>query len=360
MKLAGHHKITELAIQEFRAELPGSSRAFAAGQLRGALGLSAGDLAVWRDLLDVLILGHWSNFAQKHHFMRRFDGQSPYAAYQEGCSWIRSNALEFAKAAAVGDGKCRLQSLANACHALEDSFADGHATRGSGWTKNGHGKRVPVRGNDEHRPDPIMHVKMYAGAEKEGHSHDDTKWWNPLLDQLSLQGRQAKNAVKAMLHVVFEAVFEARKNKAPLLQLPRWLQFESHYLVPHKDLGRQRDHAYDLIDEFYCGIVWGNTNTALNFNEKGLAEAVFSRIGVRTNRVRDVFRRLDDHHNSDADDVAQYYVEILQSPRGAVVRNAVAGDPRLVDLLIKVMDEGWTSGGEEKCIAFLRGLKKKR
>lgn len=37
---------------------------------------------IQRDILD-LSGGHWSDYGQKHHFMRRFDGQSPYEAYTE-------------------------------------------------------------------------------------------------------------------------------------------------------------------------------------------------------------------------------------------------------------------------------------
>src|SRR5262249_19543086 len=89
--LTGHWKITEQAVKEL-------STARAANPLNRGLGEA--DLptnAVTRDVLDVLILGHWADFGQKHHFMRKFDGQREYEAHQDAVDWIRSNALEAAQ-----------------------------------------------------------------------------------------------------------------------------------------------------------------------------------------------------------------------------------------------------------------------
>src|SRR5262245_8133385 len=89
--LTGHREITAQAVRELAAEWPNSPllRNLDAAGLPGSV--------VKRDIIDVLILGHWADFGQKHHFMRKFDGQSPYQAYVDAVEWIRSNALEAAQ-----------------------------------------------------------------------------------------------------------------------------------------------------------------------------------------------------------------------------------------------------------------------
>src|SRR5215510_10300856 len=158
--LTGHRRITKRAVAELSKD--SSDPLFA--NLKSA---NLQNHAVMRDLFDVVTLGHWLNFGQKHHFMRRFDGQKPYAAYLENIEWIRSNALSAArkmqeriqskfvpmaggtpkpapKGGALtpeqrlggkmvfdgGDGDgVDWQNLGNACHALQDSFAGGHVLR---------------------------------------------------------------------------------------------------------------------------------------------------------------------------------------------------------------------------------------
>src|SRR5258707_11415314 len=89
--LGGHKRLTKQAVEELRSGKHSSPimKALPAARLQ--------DSAVARDLIDVLILGHWLDFGQQHHFMRRFDGQSPFSAYSEGTEWIRSNAQKTAR-----------------------------------------------------------------------------------------------------------------------------------------------------------------------------------------------------------------------------------------------------------------------
>ena len=64
-KLSGHRSISKIAVSEI-------IRACTSRPLVG--NLKKADLpgnAVFRDIIDVMTLGHWSDFAQKHHFMRR-------------------------------------------------------------------------------------------------------------------------------------------------------------------------------------------------------------------------------------------------------------------------------------------------
>ena len=90
-KLEGHKLITVQAVKEIKGSC---STHPLGGNLSGA-NLPAH--VVNRDILDVIILGHWADFGQSHHFMRRFDGQSPYEAYVESVEWIRSNAFQTSK-----------------------------------------------------------------------------------------------------------------------------------------------------------------------------------------------------------------------------------------------------------------------
>ena len=130
--------------------------------------------------------------------MRRFDGQSPYQAYEEGVEWIRGNSIQAASqissqmrswfparewssgvsSSASYRSQCvapelvvhrrndprgalvfsrsvqgNWQTFGNAIHALEDSFARGHVDREDGQSAE--------------RAGPIRHIRRYAGAERE-------------------------------------------------------------------------------------------------------------------------------------------------------------------------------------------------
>ena len=64
------------------------------------------------------------------------------------------------------------------------------------------------------------------------------------------------------------------------------------------------------------------------------------------------YRKLEKEH---ADDVAELYVNLVQS-KGGTALSSLKGNRPLIQRLIKVMDEGWTSSGEQKCIKFLKSL----
>ena len=96
---------------------------------------------------------------------------------------------------------------------------------------------------------------------------------------------------------------------------------------------------------------WGSLGVTFNMDEEGLAKCLAS-MGGNTERVFTIFKHLDAHHNSDADDVAVLYVGHLMKSPGLAA--AVRADASLTALLIRVMDEGWTSDDEKKAIAFLR------
>ena len=352
MKLDGHQFMTDTAVAEFLKEAPPALEAFARPHLivvvRTEFGRSTvgvGDMAVQRDINDVFTLGHWSNFAQKHHFMRRFDGQSPREAYDDACEWIRSNALKYANS--VLKNFADLQAMGNAAHAVEDSFAGGHATRDA------------HKGPTE--PGAITNIKLYAGDDKHGHSDMDKTWGDADKKTLTLEGRVATNAVKALLKVIFDEVMRAKASKvATLASLSGWAAFKDKWLAASSRLSVERDGAYDLVDDFYRGVVWGDTNTAFNFDEEGMANAIYSKLGTDTKKVYDAFNRLNEYHTVDADDVAEIYVNTLRNDRSLRVPMAVLGDQRLVGLLVSIMKSGWTSDGEQACIDYLQGGAKRR
>ena len=113
-----------------------------------------------------------------------------------------------------------------------------------------------------------------------------------------------------------------------------------------------------LIDKYYSGFVWGDTNHAVNFDEAGLAGAIYSDLQADTTEVYKTFWRLNEYHTVDADDVAEIYVDKLRGRNATPpTLRAVAADSRLKNLLIKVLDEGWTTDNEYACIDFLKELK---
>lgn len=121
----------------------------------------------------------------------------------------------------------------------------------------------------------------------------------------------------------------------------------------HRKQGRHE--AINLIRRF-CKSPFGLTSITLELDEAGLANALFNELCTNTVKVRAVFEELNENRRSDADDVAELYVNLLMNRGGSQVE-AVARDPVLKSLLIRVLDEGWTSDGEKNCIEFIKSLK---
>ncbi len=349
--LSGHARITSKAI-DLLAQRDGPLF-----QSLQAAGVPLNVVA--RDLVDVVILGHWADFGQCHHFMRRFDGQSERDAFDEAVHWIWTNALDAARqisrqlrrgaaltagpklAGRPGNGLSPLtssQSLGNAVHALQDSFAWGHA------------EREEQRGRD---PGAIKRIKRYAGKEKEGHAEADELWRGPAKGTFSPVGWLAVRATRDLLRVI---VRSAQMAKGDAISLVGFDTFRSYWLVPSPQLSNERDRAFDLIDKRYVGIRIGASNLkTLSFDEEGLAKDLIAE-GTNTKLVYEVFERLRIHYSSDSDDVAELYVNEVRRRKGAI-EDALKKSPELVAVLIRVMDEGWTSSGEQACIDYLRGLK---
>ncbi len=70
-----------------------------------------------------------------------------------------------------------------------------------------------------------------------------------------------------------------------------------------------------------------------------------------------MFAHLDENHNSDADDVAVAYLRAIDaSPQRDLVVGALRQHRPLIQLLIKVLDEGVTGPEEARSIERLRAL----
>lgn len=154
-KLTGHWQITKEAVKELKN--PTSAAIHGGGNTIALSRLHAQDLAtavIVRDLVDVANGGHWGNYGQSHHFMRKFNGQSQFEAYQDGVHWIQKNALVASKklykviiaSKAAAEKRQRpepafwVEELGFACHAMQDSFAEGHARREQATTANTPGR----------------------------------------------------------------------------------------------------------------------------------------------------------------------------------------------------------------------------
>ena len=125
--------------------------------------------------------------------------------------------------------------------------------------------------------------------------------------------------------------------------------------VHHGLVGKRGHHAAINFVRRFCTSPLGFTSITTKMDEKGLAAAIYRELGGNTSLIGGVFQELDARRNTDADDVAEIYVNLLRTSKGEPLA-AVAKDPQLKKLLIKILDEGWTSDGEKKCVDFLKSL----
>ena len=386
-KLDGHFVITRQAAREIRSSC--------SEYLGRGGGFDLPSDTVLRDVLDFFTVGHWADFGQKHHFMRKFDGQSPRKAYEENVQWIHDNALKSTeslfgvrkflnkehahKSSQVASHACvrisRLpdteinagdmllaglsiyaggrnsQSFGNALHALQDSFSLGHTVRAPGGT--------------EMQPGAIEQIKIYAGEEVEkgkgdeesDHSQHDRQWESD-GGKFSLTGRQAVNASKELIFLILNTT---RASVSPqITHLIGWEDFKNRWLVASEKLSDKRDFAIDLIEEFHTGVRIGYSNMAtINFDEEGLANAMIKELGSNASKVHAVFKRLKagGYDPTDIKDIAFIYVTKLKTRPSFAT--AVRNHSALVSLLLKLLDKGPGQGRVSQArrdhISFLKG-----
>jgi hypothetical protein len=85
-----------------------------------------------------------------------------------------------------------------------------------------------------------------------------------------------------------------------------------------------------------------------------MARALATEHRLNPTFVHRVLRSMNDDYHADADDVALEYVGWLR--RDPALARTVRATGPLRELLIQLLDDGWTSGDERSAILFLRGL----
>ena len=108
------------------------------------------------------------------------------------------------------------------------------------------------------------------------------------------------------------------------------------------------DDAQFTINRFR----WGGWGLTVHMDEEGLAQCLVE-MGNNEPRILKIFERLDQKHNSDVDDVALLYVQKMNTPANTPLLKSMR---RLIPLLVRVMEEGWTTAKEKAAIEFLKGL----
>lgn len=124
-------------------------------------------------------------------------------------------------------------------------------------------------------------------------------------------------------------------------------------------------HSFDEYRKYDPEFVinrfrWGSFGFTLSLDEEGLADALVE-MGANSPRLKKIFERLRDAHNSDADDVTLLYVQKMRKAgREPQLRIMAQEDPPLIDLLVHCLSGGklsWVTGEEKQAAEFLRGLK---
>lgn len=149
--------------------------------------------------------------------------------------------------------------------------------------------------------------------------------------------------------------FAIEFNLASLLNIvPRWrvarLGWPSNAVNPHSHGFRwylQEDAAL-IINRHRVG----GMGITMNIDERALATELAT-FGHNEPRLLRVFHRLDSMHNSDVDDVANFYIDAMRKAKRDETLRLM---PTLVRDLIRYLDEGWTTSGEKDRIAYLKGL----
>jgi BMFP domain-containing protein YqiC len=120
-----------------------------------------------------------------------------------------------------------------------------------------------------------------------------------------------------------------------------------------------------LADEAYTGIAGPEiveTRAILSkyigvfrADEEGIAKALITKSGINMDEVYVVFIELANNYSGDSDDVARHYVKLARQRGGALV-HALRLHAPLRNLLVRILDEGWTTDGEYGAMAYLRQL----
>ncbi|MCA9710648.1 MAG: hypothetical protein KDK70_32700, partial [Myxococcales bacterium] len=90
-------------------------------------------------------------------------------------------------------------------------------------------------------------------------------------------------------------------------------------------------------------------------DEAGIANALIDEYGIDMDSVLAVFRELSNSYRSDSDDVARLYLAKVKD-RGGALQHALRLHLPLRNMLILILDGGWTTDEEYKLIDYLKKL----
>lgn len=147
----------------------------------------------------------------------------------------------------------------------------------------------------------------------------------------------------------------SRVNNAFTFDPVSWLDLRAD--LSSSKIGFVCDHAFSRYMQYDAEFIvnrfrWGSFGLTASMDERGLADYLIS-LGNNPHRVTPVFERLRDAHSSDSDDVAYEYTS--RAP-DSLLRSLKTSSPSLIDLLIELMESGWTSSEEQEAILRLRTL----
>lgn len=118
------------------------------------------------------------------------------------------------------------------------------------------------------------------------------------------------------------------------------------------------DHAYVEIagtsDPATQHFVGRFTSFWAGMDEAGMARALATEHRTNATFVQRVLLSLNNDYHTDVDDVALEYASIVR--RDAGLTQSLRGDKALRELLVQLLEEGWTSNEEMEAIRYLRGL----
>lgn len=131
-----------------------------------------------------------------------------------------------------------------------------------------------------------------------------------------------------------------------------WSSSKVGGVMAHSFLTYMQHDPEFVINRFRTGG-WGMT---FNLDEEALADALVE-MGANAERLHAIFLRLDDAHHADADDVAGYYLrKLFKTGQDRYLRVMAKAKPAFIKLLIKVLDEGYTTDEEQSFINKLQKL----
>lgn len=108
----------------------------------------------------------------------------------------------------------------------------------------------------------------------------------------------------------------------------------------------RRDDPTFVVNAFR----WGMLRMTTSMDEEGLANALVQ-MGTNMDRVTKIFDRLEDAHYTDSDDVSLLYIEKIKTKPHLL--DTVKKAPKLVAVLTKCLEQGWTTDREKRAIAAI-------